>query len=74
MANQAPNKKVKKGNNKPRRNIFKEMWSELKKVSFPSFGKAVKQTGVVISVVLLFALVLFGLDRLLSVLYTALLG
>lgn len=47
----------------------KETMSELKKVSWPKFGKVVKSTGVVITVVVVFTLVLFGMDRLLSWLY-----
>ncbi len=51
---------------------IKESASELKKVSWPTFGKTVKQTGVVIAVVVLCTLVLFGIDRLLSLLYQVL--
>lgn len=47
----------------------KEVAGELKKVTWPTFGKVVKTTGVVISVVLICALVLLGLDRLLSLVY-----
>ena len=63
-------KKVKakktKGQREPKRNRFKETMSELKKVSWPSFGKTMKQTGMVISVVLIFMLVTLGFDSLLS--------
>lgn len=52
--------------------IAKETVSELKKVSWPTFPKVVKQTGVVITVVVVFTLVLFGIDRLLYLLYTLL--
>ena len=55
-----------------KKNRIKGMVSELKKVSFPSLAKTVKQTGVVLSVVLVFTLVLFGIDRLLSWLYNLL--
>lgn len=48
----------------------KETWSELKKVSWPSFGTVCKNTLVVISVVVVCTLILFGIDRLLSLLYT----
>ena len=48
----------------------KETISELKKVSWPSFKTVCKNTGIVISVVVIFTLVLFGIDRLLSFLYT----
>ena len=51
---------------------LKESTSELKKVTWPSFGKTVKQTGVVIAVVVVCTLVLFGIDRLLSLLYKVL--
>ena len=54
---------------KVKHNRLKEMGSELKKVSYPSFKKTVEQTGIVLSVVVFFALVLFGIDRLLSLLY-----
>ena len=33
---------------------FKEVFSELKKVTWPDFPKVIKQTGVVLGVVLLF--------------------
>ena len=51
---------------------IKESASELKKVSWPTFGKTVKQTGVVILVVVLCTLVLFGFDQLFSLLYKVL--
>ena len=41
---------------------FKEMWSELKKVTWPGFAKVVKQTGIVLGVVLVFLVVLTGID------------
>ena len=52
---------------------LKETMSELKKVSWPTFPKVVRQTGIVIALVIFFTLVLFGIDRLLSMLYTLLL-
>jgi preprotein translocase subunit SecE len=59
-------KKVKK-NKKP--NIFrrlgaklKEIFSELKRVSWPTFPKVVKQTGVVLVVVLIFLVVISAFD------------
>ena len=48
---------------------IKETASELKKVSWPSFGSVIKKTGVVLAVVLIFAVVLFGVDRLLAWLF-----
>ncbi len=48
---------------------LKEAWSELKKVTWPSFATVVKKTGVVILVTVLFTVVLFGIDWLLGLLY-----
>ncbi len=45
---------------------FKEMWSELKKVTWPSFAKALSSTGVVLLVVVIFLLILTGMDALLG--------
>ena len=60
-------KKDKKRDKKP--SIFKRMgekakdiFSELKKVSWPTFGKVVKQTGVVLAVVVIFLIVIFAFD------------
>ncbi|MBE7073626.1 MAG: preprotein translocase subunit SecE [Clostridiales bacterium] len=40
----------------------KETISEIKKVTWPTFGEVCKRTGVVLVVVLVFALVIFGID------------
>jgi len=70
-ANKAKNKdKVKtqkksKPTEKVKRSRTKETISELKKVSWPSFAKTMKQTGMVISVVVIFMLLIFGIDQLL---------
>ena len=48
---------------------LKEAWSELKKVTWPGFSSVVKKTGVVIVVVLIFTVVIFGIDYLLGLLY-----
>ena len=49
---------------------MKDIFSELKKVSWPTFGKVVKETGIVLAVVLVFLVVItafdFGLDELLK--------
>ena len=49
---------------------IKEVFSELKKVTWPSFGKVVKSTGVVITVVVIFLIVFtainYGLSELLG--------
>lgn len=59
-------KKVKK-NKKP--NIFKRMWvkikeifSELKKVTWPSFSTAVKQLGCVLGIVLVVLVIIMAMD------------
>ena len=70
-------KKAKPKNGKP--NLFvrmgrklKEVFSEIKKVSWPTFPKVVKQTGIVLGVVAIFMVVItlmdFGLGQLLSLL------
>ena len=59
-------KTKKKKNDKPRRNYGKEVVSELKKVNWPSFKKACKQTGTVLAVVSIFMLVVFGIDSLVA--------
>ena len=70
------NKKAKKKdpNKKSVSQKSKELYSELKKVSWPSFGKVVKSTCVVLLVVTVCTLLLFGADRLFSWLFTLLMG
>ncbi len=65
--NKKETKKVKDKNKKP--NFFQKIWqktkdvfSELKKVSWPSFAKILKQTGVVLVVVLIFLVVITAFD------------
>ena len=41
---------------------IKETFSELKRVTWPSFGKALKATGVVLVVVLVFTVVFTGIN------------
>lgn len=48
---------------------LKEAWSELRKVTWPTFASVVKKTGVVILVVLIFTFVLFGIDYVLGLIY-----
>ncbi len=48
---------------------FKETGSELKKISWPSFKETMKKTGVVIAVVLFFAVILIAFDFGLSKLF-----
>ena len=61
----ADKQKKQKNQEKVKRSRTKETISELKKVSWPSFGKVMKQTGMVISVVLVFMLLIVGIDQLL---------
>ena len=63
-------KEVKKGKKKDKKPGFfkkiglkmKDVFSELKKVVWPSFGKVVKQTGVVLVVVVIFLIVITAFD------------
>ena len=60
-------------------NLFKRMKegvkgiaSELKKVTWPTFGKVMAETGIVLVVVIFFLLVILGFDSLLSWLFSLL--
>ena len=55
-----------KANKEPKKSKIKEVFAELKKVSWPSFGKTMKQTGMVLSIVTIFGLVVLGFDVLIS--------
>ena len=66
-----PNKpeKSKKQDKNKKPNFFvpmgrklKETFSELKRVSWPSFGKAMKATGIVLAIVLAFIVVVTGVN------------
>ena len=64
---EAPKKDAKKAPKKP--NIFvrigrkfKETFSELKRVTWPTIGNALKSTGVVIVIVLIFLVVTTGVN------------
>lgn len=52
-----------------KRGRIRETFGELKKVTWPSFATVVKQTGVVLAIVLVFLVVLMGFDTLLGWLY-----
>ena len=54
--------KIKKPNKVAK--ALKETGGELKKVSWPKFKEVVKQTSIVLVIVIVFALVLLGIDRL----------
>ncbi len=65
------NKQKKKAKEEaPKRHRVKEVFSELKKVNWPSFKKTCKQTGAVLIVVAVFMLVVLGIDSLLGWLIT----
>ena len=59
---------------KPKRHRVKEVFSELKKVNWPTFKKTCKQTGTVLVVVAVFMLVVLGIDSLLSWLMSLIVG
>ena len=61
--------KAKKQDKNKKPNIFvrmgrklKETFSELKRVTWPGFGKALKATGIVIAIVLVFMIVVTGVN------------
>ena len=64
----AKDKKKKEKAKKPSKvaKALKDTGNELKKVSWPGFKQVVKQTGIVLVFVLVFAVVLFGFERLCS--------
>ena len=64
----AKDKKKKDKAKKPNKmaKALKDTGNELKKVSWPGFKQVVKQTGIVLVFVLVFAIVIFGFDRLCS--------
>lgn len=41
---------------------MKEMWSELKNVTWPKMPKVIKQTGVVLGVILVFLILITAID------------
>lgn len=70
----APAKKATKKARKPLSRRCKEIFSELKKVSWPTFPKVVKNTCVVLVVVLFFLIVLGVFDAGLSALLQLVVG
>ncbi len=46
--------------------FFKKSWSELKKVTWPNFKTVLKNTGIVLLVVLFFSVIILGSDYLFS--------
>lgn len=56
-----------------RPNVFKRLgsffvksWSELKKVTWPTFKTVLKNLGIVLLVVLFFSIIIFGVDAIFS--------
>lgn len=73
-------KKTQKSNKNKKPNAFvrffrsigrkaKEIWSELKNVTWPKMPKVVKQTGVVLGVILVFLILITAIDAGLGGLY-----
>ena len=67
--NKPVDKKVKKTDKNKKPNIFvrfgrkiKETFSELKRVTWPSFGKALKATWVVLVITLIFTVIVTGIN------------
>lgn len=56
------------------RRWFKDFFSELKKVTWPSFANVLKQTGIVLMVTVCFLLVLMAFDALFGLMYRALIS
>lgn len=63
MADQNVKTKKNKEPGKVRR-WFKDFFSELKKVTWPTFPKVLKQTGIVLVVTIIFLLVMIAFDAL----------
>lgn len=53
---------------------FKEMWFELKKVTWSPFNKALISTGIVLAIVLIFLLILTAMDALFGFGFESLIG
>ena len=71
-AKEEKNTKAKKDKKPKEKKVGKktrELTSELKKVTWPTFKDVAKKTGVVLVVVLVFAVVVFGIDALLGFLF-----
>lgn len=65
--------KKKKEPGKARR-WFKDFFSELKKVTWPSFANVIKQTGVVLLVTVCFLIVMIAFDSLFGLLHNYLIS
>ena len=76
MADEKVKEKKEKKRKEPgkARRWFKDFFSELKKVTWPSFTKVLKQTGIVLLVTICFLLVMMAFDALLGLAYDGLVG
>lgn len=74
MADEKVNKKTKKKEPNRVATWFKNFFSELKKVTWPSFATVLKQTGVVLMVTVCFLLVMIAFDSLFGLMYNALIS
>ena len=59
-------KQTKNSATAPKKSRAKETIGELKKVTWPSLSKTMKQTGMVLSLVLIFGVLVLGIDLLIS--------
>ncbi len=67
QANMASNNKTKKSNVFKRLGtFFKRSWGELKHVTWPTFPTVLKNTGIVLLVVVFFSVLVLGMDQLLA--------
>lgn len=74
-ANAKDNRKEKKKKEPGRiRRWFKDFFSELKKVTWPSFSKVLKNTGIVLLITVIFLLVLMLFDFALGEFHSFLIG
>ncbi len=69
IAEKTKKEKAAKPKKEKKRGRIRETFSELKKVTWPSFATVIKQTGIVLGVVLAFLVVMIGFDQLLGLLY-----
>ena len=59
-------KQLKNSAIQPKKSRVKETIGELKKVTWPTLSKTMKQTGMVLSLVLIFGVLVLGIDLLIS--------
>ena len=65
-------KEKSKGEKGAKRSRIKETFAELKKVTWPTFGQTMKETGAVFVVTIFFLIILLAMDQLLSFAHRAL--